>query len=335
MAKTSDKMSKKQVEQLEKKLALKPRQVWEEASPAQRKKIMELGERYKAFLDAAKTERLAVETIVEAARAQGFKPLGSKGSRGGKGGKFFQVFQNKMVLLGVLGSQLPQEGVRLLGSHIDAPRLDLKMHPLYQNEGLAFLKTHYYGGIKKYHWLARPLALHGVICTSDGRTVALHMGEEPGDPVFTVLDILPHLSRKVQGEKKVNEAFVAERMNLLIAGLPLAGAEEDNAVKLAVLDWLQRQYGVNEADLISAELEVVPAGPARDVGLDRVLVGGLWPGRPGERLLQPGGHAGPGPPPGLRGGPFRGQGGDRLRRQHQRPEPLSGALSGRAHASGR
>ena len=273
MAKTSDKMSKKQVEQLEKKLALKPRQVWEEASPAQRKKIMELGERYKAFLDAAKTERLAVETIVEAARAQGFKPLGSKGAKGGKGGKFFQVFQNKMVLLGVLGSQPPQEGVRLLGSHIDAPRLDLKMHPLYQNEGLAFLKTHYYGGIKKYHWLARPLALHGVICTSDGRTVALHMGEEPGDPVFTVLDILPHLSRKVQGEKKVNEAFVAERMNLLIAGLPLAGAEGDNAVKLAVLDWLQRQYGVNEADLISAELEVVPAGPARDVGLDRVLVG--------------------------------------------------------------
>jgi aspartyl aminopeptidase len=156
---------------------------------------------------------------------------------------------------------------------LDAPRLDLKTHPLYENQELAFLKTQYYGGIKKYQWLARPMALHGVVCTKKGKQVQIHIGDDPSDPVFTVLDLLPHLSRKSQSEKKVSEAFEAERMNLLIGGLPVDAEEGEEKVKLAVLKILQDKYGLDENDLISAELEIVPAGPARDVGLDRALVG--------------------------------------------------------------
>jgi len=263
------KLSKKKFQELKDKLALKPRRVWEQATPAQRKEIFALCEEYKDFLDRAKTERMAVSHLRELAEAQGFKPLEGKG----RGRKFYAVFQNKVIALAVLGKNPPSKGLRIIGAHLDAPRLDLKTKPLYENEELAFLKTHYYGGIKKYQWLSRPLALHGVVCLKDGRTVELHLGEDPDDPVFTVLDLLPHLSRKVQGEKKLREAVEAERMNLLIGGLPLDSDEGEDKVKLAVLKLLEERYGIDEADLISAELEVVPAGPARDVGLDRSLIG--------------------------------------------------------------
>lgn len=264
------KLSKKQIKDLSEKLALKPVTVWEKAGPKERKEIFSLAESYKTFLDEAKTERLAVDHIRQLAKKNGFKPLGGKA----KGKKFYVEFQGKVIALAVLGKRPPSAGLRLIGAHVDAPRLDLKMHPLYENQELAFLKTHYYGGIKKYQWLARPLALHGVICTKDGKKIEMHMGDEPNDPVFSVLDLLPHLSRKTQGDKKVSEAFEAERMNLLIGGLPVDAEEgENNKVKLAVLDYLNKQYGINEADLISAELEIVPAGKARDVGLDRSLIG--------------------------------------------------------------
>jgi aspartyl aminopeptidase len=263
------KLSKKQVKELTEKLTIQKKTVWSKATAKQRKDIFALGERYKKFLDNAKTERLAVETIKKMAIAKGFKDIDSKAA----GKKFFAVFQNKAIALCVIGKKKPSQGLRIIGAHIDAPRLDLKMHPLYENQELAFLKTHYYGGIKKYQWLARPLAIHGVVCTAAGKTVPISWGEKPSDPVFTVLDLLPHLSRKAQGEKKLSEAIEAERMNLLLAGLPVDAAEGKDLVKLAVLQYLDKKHGIKEADLISAELEIVPAGPARDVGIDRALVG--------------------------------------------------------------
>ncbi len=265
----SGKLSKKEVKTLSEKLLLEPRSVWETADAARRREIFVLGERYKTFLDRAKTERQAVETIVAMAKAQGFKPLGKPS----KAGRYYAEFAGKTVALMVLGRQPVSQGFRLIGSHIDAPRLDLKMHPLFENQELAFLKTQYYGGIKKYQWFARPLAIHGVICTSEGKVVRLSLGDAEADPVFTVLDLLPHLSRKSQEGKKLSEAFEAERMNVVVGGLPIDSDEGKEKIKLAILKLLNEAHGVREADLISAELEIVPAGKARDVGLDRALVG--------------------------------------------------------------
>ncbi|MDR1398146.1 MAG: aminopeptidase [Desulfarculales bacterium] len=250
----------------------KSKAVWSRAKAEERKAIMALGEEYKTFLDNCKTERLAVETIVGMAVKAGFKPMSAR-----QKGRCYQVYQNKAVMLAAPGRAPLSQGFRLIGSHIDAPRLDLKMNPLYEDQGLAFLKTHYYGGIKKYQWLAIPLAIHGVICTREGKTVEIHLGEERGDPLFTICDLLPHLSRKSQEGKKLSEAFEAERMNLLLASLPLdeKGKQETGKepVKKAVLAYLAENYGIEEDDLISAELEIVPAGLARDVGLDRSMVG--------------------------------------------------------------
>jgi aspartyl aminopeptidase len=271
-ANKAGKLTKKQVKDLREKLALTPMSVWDKADAATREEIFRLGERYKDFLSQAKTERLAVEAIRRRSEGLGFKPW----KPGAKGRRFYFDQHGKAIALCVLGEKGVAGGVRLIGSHLDAPRLDLKMHPLYENLELVFLKTHYYGGIKKYQWLARPLALHGVVCTREDKIVQVHLGDAPEDPVFTLLDLLPHLSRKSQEGKKLSEAFEAERMNLLIGGLPL-DVEEDagnDKVKLAVLKLMQERYGVIEADLISAELEIVPAGQARDVGLDRAMVGG-------------------------------------------------------------
>ena len=263
------KMSKKKFEELGEKLSPEKKTVWDSASDGERKEIFALCDRYMDFLDNAKTERLAVNRVREMAEAKGFKDIEAKG--GGK--KFYAVFQNKVIALAVLGKKKPSQGLRILGAHSDAPRLDLKGKPVYENTELAFLKTHYYGGIKKYQWLSRPLAIHGVICLKNGKTVSLCLGEDDKDPVFTVLDLLPHLSRKVQGEKKLNEAIEGERMNLVIGGLPIDAEEGKDKVKLGVLKLLNDSYGIVEEDFISAELEIVPAGKARDVGLDRALIG--------------------------------------------------------------
>ncbi|MFZ5587509.1 MAG: aminopeptidase [Thermodesulfobacteriota bacterium] len=264
------KLSKKELKALGDKLLLQPKTVWEQADQHTRQAIFALAEEYKAFLDQAKTERLAAAYIRRAAEAAGFKPLGAKA----RGGRFLAGQAGKTMALAVLGRRPVSQGLRIIGSHIDAPRLDLKMHPLIENQDLAFLKTHYYGGIKKYQWFARPLAIIGVVCTAKGQTVEINIGDAPDDPVFTVLDLLPHLSRKSQEVKKLSEAFDAERMNVVVGGLPLDGVDNGEKVKLAALKLLHDRYGINEADLVSAELEIVPAGQARDVGLDRALVGG-------------------------------------------------------------
>ncbi len=253
-----------------KTLTTEKKNVWKQASATERKQIMALAEDYKEFLDNAKTERLAGSRIIAMAKAAGFKPFTP-----GQKGKCFLVHQNKSILLAIPGTQPWSKGFRLIGAHIDAPRLDLKMRPLFENHDLAFLKTHYYGGIKKYQWFATQLAIHGVVCTANGKNVEIHIGDDAQDPVFTICDLLPHLSRKSQEGKKLSDAFDAERMNALLASNPLDKAPKDvkEPVKQAVLELLNQRYGIIEDDLISAELELVPAGPARDVGLDRSMVG--------------------------------------------------------------
>ena len=204
------------------------------------------------------------------ALARGFIDLNS----GQPGSKYFFNYRGKTVALAVLGQRPVSQGLKILAAHIDSPRLDLKQNPLYEEADLVYLKTHYYGGIKKYQWLARPLALHGVIFKENGDSVTLRLGEDPADPVFTVCDLLPHLARKVQMDKKVDEAFIGEKMNLLVGSLPLGDKETKERFKLHLLNLLSQRYGLTEEDLISAELEAVPAGPARDIGWDRSLVGG-------------------------------------------------------------
>jgi aspartyl aminopeptidase len=263
------KISKKEAEALTRMLGYKTRLVWDVLKPREERKLWDLAEDYKAFLNAAKTEREAVTEIARRLERAGFEPL--TGPRSGK--RVYQVFRDKVLALAVLGREPLSAGLRLIASHIDAPRLDLKQNPLYEEVDLALMKTHYYGGIKKYQWLARPLALHGTLFKRNGEKIEMAIGEKPEDPVFTVADLLPHLARKVQMEKKLSEAVEGEKLNILVGSLPLGPRETKDRFKLAILKVLHDRYGLVEEDLISAELEVVPADPARDVGLDRGLVG--------------------------------------------------------------
>ncbi len=253
--------------ELKEKLTLSPKPVWDQLAAKEKKAAERLAEDYRRFLSVAKTERECVEAMVALLKKKGFTAEPSA--------RYYTVFRDKMLAVMVAGKKPPYYGLRLIATHIDSPRLDLKLHPLYEDLDLAFLKTHYYGGIKKYHWVARPLALHGVVVKPDGRKVKVVIGEDPGDPVLTVCDLLPHLSRKVQGDKKLSEAIPGEKLNVLVGGLPLVGSSEDKErVKLSILKILHEKYGLTEEDFISAELEVVPAGQAVEVGLDRAFIGG-------------------------------------------------------------
>jgi aspartyl aminopeptidase len=259
---------KTELEKLRERLTVTPRLVWDHVDEAERQAIMAYAERYKWFLSVAKTEREAVREIERQARERGFVPLAGSPP----GSSWYYNYKGKTIALGVPGNRPLTDGLRLIGAHIDSPRLDLKQYPLYEDTDLVFLKTHYYGGIKKYQWLARPLALHGVVLKADGTRVELRVGEEAGDPVFTVLDLLPHLARKAQMDKKVTEAFEGEKLNVLVGSLPLGDKDTKERFKLALLKYLEDTYGITEEDLVSAELEVVPAGPARDLGWDRSLI---------------------------------------------------------------
>jgi len=262
--------AKIKIEKLKEDLEYRPRPVWDVLKTRDRERVFSLGEAYKDFLDWAKTEREAVSCIMEAASREGYV----KDPRTGPPQKMMRVLHEKCIALVRPGKSPLEEGMRLIVSHIDSPRLDLKQRPLYEEADLGFMKTHYYGGVKKYHWVARPLALHGRIVKGDGSRLDLAVGEDPEDPVFAILDLLPHLARKTQYEKKLEEAIPAEKLNLLVGGIPLGDHETKERFKLAVLDHLHRRYGIVEEDFVSAELEVVPAEKARDVGWDRSLVGG-------------------------------------------------------------
>ncbi|HOE15917.1 MAG TPA: aminopeptidase [Syntrophorhabdaceae bacterium] len=238
---------------------------WKQKSKEDIREIFRFCEGYKSFLDRAKTERESARYIGDYLAKNGF-------SEDHSGERVFRVNRGKEVIAFRRGEKDPADGLRIIVAHVDAPRLDLKQNPVYEDVDLALLRTHYYGGIKKYQWVAIPLALHGVVIRADGTTVEIALGESDDDPVFLIDDLLPHLSRKAQDEKKLSEAIEGEKLIVLFGSIPLAGAEKD-AIKEAVLGILKDRYGITEEDFISAELEIVPAFKARDVGIDRSMVG--------------------------------------------------------------
>ncbi len=230
---------------------------------------------FKTFLNAAKTEREAARKIVHIALAHGYKDL-DKALKTGKpasSGLYFSKFQDKNVALVRVGSRPINKGLRIIASHLDSPRLDLKQCPVYEDMDMGLLKTHYYGGIRKYQWLCVSLALHGRIIKADGEILDITLGEKQDDPVFMISDLLPHLAGKLQESKKLSEAFEGEKLNLLAGSLPLGDDTIKERFKLGVLKHLHDAYGLVEEDFVSAELEAVPAACARDVGLDRSMVG--------------------------------------------------------------
>ncbi len=254
-------------------LEFKPKSCWEKYSSAKDVKAMDdLASRYVDFITACKTERETVKFVQARAAKAGYK-------EGLRGDKVMRTYRGKTVFLARKGRRPLSEGFRLIGAHADTPRLDLKQHPLYEECAIGLAKTHYYGGIRKHQWHARALALHGVVALKNGKTVDVCIGEDPRDPVFTVLDLLPHLAYK-QAEKKLSDAFEAEKLNVVLGHAPEApekGKDKEknnNPVKRQVLKLLNARYGITEADLFSAEMQVVPAGPARFVGLDGSLIGG-------------------------------------------------------------
>ena len=259
-------------QKLQEKLTYKKVNYFEKASEEECKAIYAYAEGYKAFLDAAKTEREACAAAEQAAKAKGFTEyhFGDKLKAGDK--KYF-LNRGKSIVIFRVGSENPEtDGFRIIASHIDAPRIDMKQNPLYEDSGMCFLKTHYYGGIKKYQWTAIPLALHGAVVRKDGSKIEISVGEKPEDPVFYIDDLLPHLGADQMGGK-ANKIIEGEQLNVVVGGLPYADEDVSEKIKLTVLNFLHEHYGMCEEDFLSAELCVVPAYPARDVGFDRALIG--------------------------------------------------------------
>ncbi len=229
----------------------------------------EYAKNYVKFLDAAKTEREAVVESVRIAEAAGYRAW-NFGEAINVGDKLYYNNRGKNIFLFRIGTENINNGIRITAAHIDSPRLDLKPVPLYEEHGMSFFKTHYYGGVRKYQWLAMPLALHGVVVKQDGTIVDVVIGEDETDPVMYITDLLPHLAR-AQGGKTLNDVFQAEKLNILVGSRPVDGEEKD-AVKAGVLNYLNEKYGITEEDFLSAELSIVPAAKARDVGFDRSMI---------------------------------------------------------------
>ena len=225
---------------------------------------------YKAFLDTSKTERLCAGEVVRLAEQAGYRPY-VRGAAVKPGDKVYLCNRGKSVLLAHIGEKPLTEGVQIAAAHIDSPRLDLKPNPLYEDGELAYFKTHYYGGIRKYQWVTIPLELHGVVALRDGASVQVNIGGGADDPRLVITDLLPHLGAE-QNKKPLAEAIPAETLNLLLGSEPIGDAEESGRVKLAVMKLLNEKYGITEDDFTSAELEAVPAVKATDIGLDRSMI---------------------------------------------------------------
>ena len=253
-------------------LAYVKKNYFEIASEEERTAMFDYAEGYKVFLDAAKTEREACAQAVKLAEAKGFTRF-SFGDKLAAGDKKYFVNRGKGIVVFRVGTEdLEKDGLRIIVSHIDAPRLDIKQNPLYEKDGMCFLKTHYYGGIKKYQWTAIPLALHGVVVLKDGSRVEIKVGENADEPVFYIDDLLPHLGAE-QMAKAGSKIIEGEQLNVVVGGMPYADESVKKKVKLTVLSYLNKEYGMSEEDFLSAELCAVPAYPARDVGFDRSLIG--------------------------------------------------------------
>ena len=253
--------------------------VWNAYAKEELQELEKVNDLYKSCLDQGKTERECVSLTVQMAKERGYRDLKEITQSGGplkSGDKVYAVCMDKMVALFHIGDEPLENGMNILGAHIDSPRIDVKQNPLYENEEFAYFDTHYYGGIKKYQWVAIPLALHGVIAKKDGTVVKVNIGEKDEDPVFVITDLLVHLAAK-QMDKKANEVIEGEKLDLLFGSRPIEkdpslDQEEKDAVKSNVMGLLKEYYDMEEDDFASAELEIVPAGRARDCGLDRSMV---------------------------------------------------------------
>ena len=259
------------VEELKKELFYKPAHASLVVDDDVVKATDDFAEGYKDFLNNAKTEREATDEVVKMAVSRGFTQFDCT-KQYKAGDKIYYVNREKSVILAVIGKKSLLEGVKIAAAHIDSPRLDLKPNPLYESDEIALFKTHYYGGIKKYQWVAIPLALHGVIIKTDGEKVNVKIGEEEGEPKFVISDILPHLGAE-QGKRTLSEGISGEELNVIVGSRPFKSDEGSELVKLNILKILNEKYGIKEADFLSAELEIVPAFKADDIGFDRSLIG--------------------------------------------------------------
>nr|HPZ53393.1 aminopeptidase [Clostridia bacterium] len=255
-----------------------PKSYWETMNEEEKKKVMEFSKDYIDFMNAGKTEREVVEHIVDIVKNVGYEDFDEIIKQGKKlvpGQKIYSVSNEKALILAVIGESGPEKGFSMIGSHVDAPRLDFKPLPLYEDSSFALAKTHYYGGIKKYQWVAIPLAMHGVVVKNDGTKVRIRIGDKEDDPVFTISDLLPHLSQE-QLKKEASNFIPGENLNVFLGSMPLKmdeDSKETNLIKKNILRYLYDNYGIREMDFATAEIEVVPAFKAKDVGLDLSLVG--------------------------------------------------------------
>ena len=257
---------------LKEQLFMNRKNGWQRVCAQTQKEIMDFAEGYADFLGKAKTEREAITLAVQLLEEAGFTPFSVQKSYR-PGDRIYQINRGKSLIAAVIGNKPLEKGVRMVISHVDSPRLDVKPNPLYEADELAYLKTHYYGGIRKYQWPTVPLALHGVVVKKDGTQITVNIGEGENDPRFVVTDLLPHLSAQ-QNKRTLAEGITGEELNLLVGSMPFKDEKESQLVKLQMLNILYEKYGIIEEDFLSAELEIVPAGNPVDIGLDRSLLGG-------------------------------------------------------------
>jgi aspartyl aminopeptidase len=264
-----------------KKIKYERKNGWELISSEETEKIFSFCEGYKKFMDLAKTEREATREIVSIVEKGGFRLLDDiikKGEKLNPGDKVYTVNREKAVLLAVIGEEPIEKGINLVASHIDAPRIDIKQNPLYEDSDMLLMKTHYYGGIKKYQWTSIPLALHGVVIKSDMQRINVTIGEDESDPVFSITDLLPHLAGE-QMDKKMSEGITGEGLNILSGSILYRSSEDSqkdeikDKIRVNILDILNKKYGIEEEDFVSAELEIVPAFKAKDIGFDMSMIG--------------------------------------------------------------
>ncbi len=257
-------------EELKQKLFNQKKNGWENLEPNQKEEIFNLSKKYMDFLNIAKTEREFIKKARKIADENGYKDIMEFDSLK-PGDKIYFVNREKSMYLAVIGENPIEEGLHIIGSHVDSPRLDLKPNPLYEDTGLAYFKTHYYGGIKKYQWTTIPLSMHGVIVKTNGEKIEINIGEDEHDPIFTITDLLPHLAQE-QMEKKLKNGVEGENLNLLIGSIPYDDEKVSEKVKLNILNILNQKYGITEVDLTSSEIELVPAFKARSLGFDASMV---------------------------------------------------------------
>ena len=262
-------MDKKEAEELKNKLFNKKENGWNSKTAEQKQEILDYAKGYIDYMNKSKTEREIISTSTEIAHQNGFKDI--KDCETLKAGdKVYWNNRGKSMYLAIIGERNIEEGINIIGAHADSPRLDLKPNPLYEDSEFAYLKTHYYGGIKKYQWTTIPLAIHGVIVKTNGEKVTVNIGEDMNDPIFTITDLLPHLAQD-QMKKKLADGIDGEDLNLLIGSMPI-GSEIADSVKLNILNILNQKYGITEVDFLSSELEIVPAFKARSMGFDSSMV---------------------------------------------------------------